>query len=160
MNNKVPIMFVGDETETRLGSRTPQRMLAYALHNGHSNAATLKPAERSSITPVFLDGQTSSDDRAHALRQLRQALHNNELTRAAVLLERILDVAANSAEVHTLAGILRERSGQYHAAYRSYKAALELDPTYCPAQDNMRRYCKQFGLDEHNIAINPSANNK
>ena len=36
---------------------------------------------------------------------------------------------------------LRESLGQQHAAYHAYKLALEADPHYGPALDNMKRYC-------------------
>ena len=54
-------------------------------------------------------------------------------------------------------GVLHECLGQSHAAYHSYRTALECAPSYGPALDNLRRYCERFGLDFHNKAINPSA---
>ena len=75
----------------------------------------------------------------------------------AELLEQALDLAPSSAEAHTLMGILRESWGQDHAAYRSYRTALEADPHFGPARDNLRRYCERFGLDYHSKAINPGA---
>jgi DNA-binding response OmpR family regulator len=87
----------------------------------------------------------------------KRALNRREFDRAAELLEQALDLDPDSAEAHTLMGILHESCGECHAAYRSYKAALESDPRYGPARDNMRRYCERFGLDDHNKAINPGA---
>jgi len=46
---------------------------------------------------------------------------------------------------------------QVHAAYHSYRAALECSPHYGPALENLKRYCEQFGLDFHSKAINPCA---
>ena len=91
------------------------------------------------------------------LTQVKRALNHREFDRAAVLLEQVLDLFPDSAEAHTLMGILHESRGQDHAAYRSFKAALESDPFYGAARDNMRRYCERFGLDDHNKAINPGA---
>ena len=54
-------------------------------------------------------------------------------------------------------GVLRESLGQQHAAYRAYKLALEADPSYGPALENLQRYCTRFGLDFQNPAINPAA---
>jgi len=66
-------------------------------------------------------------------------------------------MAPESAEAHTLMGVLRESLGQQHAAYHAYKLALEADPHYGPALDNLKRYCARVGLDFHNPAINPAA---
>ena len=63
----------------------------------------------------------------------------------------------DSAEAHTLMGVLLESRGQDHTAYQSYKSALTSNPQYGPARDNMRRYCGRFGLDFNSPAINPAA---
>jgi Tfp pilus assembly protein PilF len=84
-------------------------------------------------------------------------LNRREFDRAEELLEQVLDLVPDSAEALTLMGVLRESCGQDHAAYRAYKAALESDPRYGPARDNMQRYCERRGLDYHNKAINPAA---
>jgi DNA-binding response OmpR family regulator len=91
------------------------------------------------------------------LTPAKRALNRREFDRAAELLEQALDLVPNSAEAHTLMGVLHESWGQGHAAYHSYRAALEADPRYGPARDNMRRYCERSGLDYHNKAINPGA---
>jgi DNA-binding response OmpR family regulator len=91
------------------------------------------------------------------LTAAKRALNRREFERAEALLEQALDLVPDSAEAHTLMGILRECWGQDHAAYHSYRTALEADPHYGPAQDNMRRYCERFGLDYHNKAIYPGA---
>lgn len=91
------------------------------------------------------------------LTPAKRALNRREFDQAADLLEQALDLVPDSAEALTLMGILRESSGQDHAAYQAYKAALESDPGYGPARDNMQRYCERCGLDYHNQAINPAA---
>jgi DNA-binding response OmpR family regulator len=89
------------------------------------------------------------------LTLVKRALNRREFDRAAALLEQVLDLVPDSAEAHTLMGVLHESCGQDHAAYHSFKAALESDPSYGAARDNMRRYCERFGLDHRNKAINP-----
>ena len=91
------------------------------------------------------------------LTAAKRAINHREFDRAAELLENALDMAPDWAEALTLMGVLRESCGQDHAAYLAYKTALESDPHYGPARDNMRRYCERFGLDYHNKAINPGA---
>ena len=91
------------------------------------------------------------------LTPAKRALNRREFDRAAELLEQALDLVPDSAEAHTLMGVLRESCGQDHAAYRAYRAALEADPNYGPARNNLRRYCERFGLDYRSKAINPGA---
>jgi DNA-binding response OmpR family regulator len=98
------------------------------------------------VGPVILD-----------LTEAKRALNRREFDRAVDLLEEALAAAPDSAEAHTLLGVLYEARGQDHAAYHAYRAALTANPFYAPARDNLRRYCERFGLDVHNRAINPAA---
>jgi DNA-binding response OmpR family regulator len=91
------------------------------------------------------------------LTPAKRALNDRDFDRAEDLLETALETFPFCAEALTLVGVLRESRGQDHAAYQAYRAALESDPHYGPARDNMRRYCERFGLDFHNKAINPGA---
>ncbi len=91
------------------------------------------------------------------LSAIKRALNLREFGQALAGLEEALELAPDSAEAHTLMGVLRESLGQQHAAYHAYKLALGADPHYGPAQDNMKRYCARFGLDFHNPSINPAA---
>jgi DNA-binding response OmpR family regulator len=91
------------------------------------------------------------------LTAAKRALNDCDFDRAALLLEQALDLEPNSAEAQNLSGVLYESRGQDHAAYQAYKAALSADPHCQPALDNLRRYCRRFGLDFRNRAINPAA---
>ena len=91
------------------------------------------------------------------LSPVKRALNRRNFLEAERLLEEVLDQAPDSHEAHTLMGVLHECLGQSHAAYHSYRTALECAPSYGPALDNLKRYCERFGLDFHNKAINPSA---
>jgi DNA-binding response OmpR family regulator len=125
-----------------------------ARHAGPGPAPERRPDEHSpaahqqavTLGPVLLE-----------LTQAKLALNRREFDRAAELLEQALDLVPDSAEALTLTGILRESRGQDHAAYQSYKSALEADPGYAPARDNMRRYCERFNLEYQNPTINPGA---
>ena len=66
-----------------------------------------------------------------------------------------LDAAPDSAEVRTLMGLLHQRVGEHHAAYQCYRLALLLDRHDPVAGDGLRRYCRRFGFDPGNRAINP-----
>lgn len=117
----------------------------------HQVAPRETEPERPARTTVLLAPVTVD------LTSIKRALNERDLDRAETLLNEALDLEPSSAEAHTLLGVLQECRGQDHAAYHSYKAALESDPYYGPALDNMKRYCDRFGLDFDNPAINPAA---
>jgi DNA-binding response OmpR family regulator len=87
----------------------------------------------------------------------RRALQKNHLNLSEYLLQQALDIHPKSAEANNLLGLVREKTGRDYAAYYLYKAALQADPCYRPAQGNMRRNCERLGLDYRNRAINPAA---
>ena len=91
------------------------------------------------------------------LAPVKRALNQRNFLEAERRLQGVLDQAPDSPEALTLMGVLHECLGQSHAAYHSYRTALECAPSYGPALDNLKRYCERFGLDFHNKAINPSA---
>lgn len=43
----------------------------------------------------------------------------------------------NAPHPHNLLGILYEREGRHTEAMKHFRAALALDPTYCPASQNL-----------------------
>jgi Flp pilus assembly protein TadD len=110
------------------------------------NPPETRPSTTVTVGPAAVD-----------LTPAKRALNRREFDRAAELLEQAFDLVPDSAEALTLLGVLRESRGQDHSAYRAYKSALDSDPQYGPARDNMRRYCERCGLDYHNKAINPAA---
>jgi DNA-binding response OmpR family regulator len=91
------------------------------------------------------------------LARAKRALNLRRFDEAERLLREAIDLAPDSAEAHTLMGLLHESLGEDHAAYRSYRAALEADRSFGPARENLRRYCERFGLDFTSKAINPGA---
>ncbi len=91
------------------------------------------------------------------LAPVKRALNQRDFAQAERLLEAVLDEAPDSPDALTLMGLLHECLGQVHAAYHSYRAALECSPHHGPALENLKRYFEEFGLDFHNKAINPCA---
>lgn len=87
----------------------------------------------------------------------RHAMHDLRLAEAERHLQRALDLAPNCAEVRTLMGLLHERVGEHHAAFQCYRLALKLDPADADAGAGLLRYCRRFGYDPRNKAINPGA---
>ena len=48
----------------------------------------------------------------------------------------------DSPEPHNLMGILQDRQGNHTGAMKHFRAALDLDPTYLPAKENMLDYAR------------------
>jgi DNA-binding response OmpR family regulator len=92
------------------------------------------------------------------LSAAKRALNQRRFDLAEDLLEQALDQDARSAEALTLKGVLHECRGQDHAAFHDYRAALESDPHYGPAEVNLRRYCDRFGIDYRTILTRPRIN--
>lgn len=91
------------------------------------------------------------------LGAVKRALNNRDFKEAERLLEKILDEQPLAPAAHTLMGVLHECLGQPHAAYQSYRTAIQCAPDYTPALDNLKRYCEQYDLDFSSKAINPAA---
>jgi DNA-binding response OmpR family regulator len=130
----------------------------------HSESETRPPSQPEPAESLWPEpaGRTSAPvvtvaPAALDLSAIKRALNQREFDKALDGLEAALEQAPDSAEAHTLMGVLRESLGQQHAAYHAYKMALEADPDYGPARDNMTRYCARFGLDIRNPSINPAA---
>lgn len=48
----------------------------------------------------------------------------------------------DAPEPHNLMGILMEKQHNHTGAMKHFRAALDLDPTYLPAQENMMDYAR------------------
>lgn len=48
----------------------------------------------------------------------------------------------DAPEPHNLMGILMEKQRDHTGAMKHFRAALDLDPTYLPAQENMMDYAR------------------
>lgn len=55
----------------------------------------------------------------------------------------------NAPEPHNLLGILLSKQNQHELAVRHFRAALELDPFYTPARENLLRYAKLGSAHRH-----------
>lgn len=129
--------------------RDPERVWDLGREHGPGAAPApprLSPSNVVTLAPAAID-----------LSAIKRALNFCQFDDALDGLEVVLERAPDSAEAHTLMGVLRETLGQPHAAYHAYKLALTADPHYGPARDNMKRYCAQYGLDFENPSINPAA---
>jgi DNA-binding response OmpR family regulator len=129
-------------------------------HAGSESADPLAPGTRLEAAQQAASSVITVAPPVLDLTGIKRALNRREFDKALRDLEEAIEIAPDCAEAHTLMGVLRETLGQQHAAYRAYKLALEANPAYGPALDNMKRYCARFGLDVANPVINPAADKR
>jgi DNA-binding response OmpR family regulator len=121
------------------------------------NDVLARPARASALGEDEADPVVDDEPRPPGPDRAKRAIGRRAFPEAEEQLQRALALDPGSVEALTLLGQLREGAGRVHAAYRCYRAALEIDPRHRPALEHMRRYCARFGLDVRNPAINPGA---
>jgi DNA-binding response OmpR family regulator len=87
------------------------------------------------------------------LARAKIAINRREFAPAEVYLKQALALNDGSAEAHNLMGVLRELRNDHDASYRSYRAALRVDPTYEPAKHNMTRYYERFTFGDSCVPV-------
>lgn len=80
------------------------------------------------------------DPAADILREAKRELNLREFDKADQLLTKALTSNPRSAEAHYLRGVLCELRDERHAAYGSYRAALQADPSFEPARLHLMKY--------------------
>ena len=63
----------------------------------------------------------------------------NNLEKAEEILKKAIGKEPSSPVTHNLLGVISEYKGDVTQAQKYYRAALALDPTYKPAESNIRR---------------------
>lgn len=66
-------------------------------------------------------------------------INSKNYREAEVLLKKALIINSSSAEIENLLGIIEEKKGNIIIAQRYYRAALAFDPSYSPADNNLKR---------------------
>ena len=72
--------------------------------------------------------------------QVREAVRQGELE---TCLQEICNAMAeypDAPQPHNLLGIVLEKQGNHTSAMRHFRAAWALDPTYIPAEENLKTY--------------------
>ena len=67
------------------------------------------------------------------------AIFNKDYDKAKFCLKEALVNDSSSAEIQNLLGVIEEKTGDRQLAQKYYRAALSLDPTYEPADNNLKR---------------------
>ncbi len=69
----------------------------------------------------------------------KKCIIDKDFLKAKEYLKRAIAENMDSPEPHNLLGVLAEYEGDLATARKHYRAALELDPTYKPANENLER---------------------
>lgn len=95
----------------------------------------------------------SSDDKETSeslIEMAKHALVQRKPDEAMIYLQRVVAIDPTKPEPFNLLGLLLEVKGDLLAAQKMYRAALSLDPTYRPAQDNLHKTV-EWGYRDDNI---------
>lgn len=85
-----------------------------------------------------LDEQQAADYHEH-LELAKRSINEHRSDAAAVYVRRAIAADAGRPEAFNLLGVLQEAEGDHLAAMKNFRVALDLDPTYLPAQQNLQR---------------------
>ncbi|MCK8825046.1 response regulator [Fuchsiella alkaliacetigena] len=72
----------------------------------------------------------------------KSCINQRQYDRAVETLREAISIDSSQPEPFNLLGVLLELDGKVKEAQKQYRAALALDPTYKPAQDNLERTSK------------------
>ena len=78
-------------------------------------------------------------DISRYIEEARDAIFNKDYDKAKFCLIEALVNDSSSAEIQNLLGVIEEKTGDRQLAQKYYRAALSLDPTYEPADNNLKR---------------------
>ena len=106
----------------------------------HAAAPTL-PSVPATLHPEYV---TIASQFATNLTLAKRALNYRWFAEAEVYLKQAIGLDPAVAEAHNLMGVLHELRNEHDASYKSYKAALKVQPNYGPAQHNIKRYYERI----------------
>lgn len=78
-------------------------------------------------------------DLLNIIEKAKKAIINKEYNKAKLYAKEALVINSSSAEVENILGVIEELTGSKKRAQCYYRAALDFDPTYLPAANNLKR---------------------
>lgn len=98
-----------------------------------------KPFTLKNIKSTIEEAMNTEINVEHYLIKVREFILNNELDKAKLLLKESLRADNSNAAIQNLFGIIEEKCNNKALAQKYYRAALALDATYKPADNNLKR---------------------
>ncbi|MGL4345835.1 MAG: hypothetical protein ACRCTE_11605 [Cellulosilyticaceae bacterium] len=80
------------------------------------------------------------------LNQAVEAINQQQFDRAREMVMQAMILDSGAPQPHNLLGILAEYESDRQLAARHYRAAMALEPTYLPAQNNLARVTSSNGF--------------
>lgn len=76
--------------------------------------------------------------------RVRQAVQLGDFEECLAEIRNAMAEFPDAPQPHNLLGIILEKQGNHSSAMRHFRAAWALDPTYAPAEENMKTYATFF----------------
>lgn len=86
------------------------------------------------------------------LKYAKKCINNQELDQGYEYLQKAISMDTSKPEAFNLIGVILEYKNDVLEAQKKYRAALALDPSYKPAQDNLERTSK-FDYSKRDIKM-------
>ena len=80
----------------------------------------------------------------HLCSQVRQSVQLGNFEECLTAIRSAMAEYPDAPQPHNLLGIILEKQGNHPSAMRHFRAAWALDPTYAPAEENMKTYATFF----------------
>lgn len=92
------------------------------------------------------------------LKYAKSCINNQELEKGYKYLQEAVSLDTSKPEAFNLLGVILEYKNKPLEAQKQYRAALALDPSYKPAQENLERTSK-FDYSKRDIKLDDEENN-
>ncbi len=102
------------------------------------SANEIRDVARASLEHVQSPREGAVDSRS-LLELVRRHIANRDLAAARETVCRVIAADPTEVEAYNLLGALLETNGDWLGAQKFYRAALDMDPTFKPAQANLER---------------------
>ena len=83
--------------------------------------------------------ESTSNDYASYLSLAKKYIMDRNFNEALIQAKKAIAVDPSQPEIFTLLGILHEIRGDVDSAFKNYRAAVSLDPSFLPAQESLSR---------------------
>ena len=87
-------------------------------------------------------GTAGTGELINLCASVRQAIDQNSYKECLEQISYAMYLHPSAPEPHNLMGILLEKKRDHLGAMKHFRAALDLDPTYLPARENMMDYAR------------------
>lgn len=93
------------------------------------------------------------EDPGELLEKAKSAINSRDFSRAEEFLNQAEKTSEKKPSIYNLLGAIEEIRGNQEKAMKNYRIALNIDPTYTPAQKNIER-AGEFKSKPEDISIN------